>query len=99
MQDCEMLEDNPKGELARFYEAEIDELQGRIINLEAKNQEYLNLFCGGNQTDIAMLQSLDLRYEGLDTSQEAIALLEESLSDLAAKNNQIEYMKVELQKW
>lgn len=37
--------------------------------------------------------------EGLETSQEALQLLEESLNDLAIKNQQIEFLKAEVQKW
>lgn len=48
--DCEMLDaehvPSTEEEQRRFYEGEIAEMQSRITKLEAKNKEYLELFCG-----------------------------------------------------
>jgi len=69
-------------------------MQIRINKLDAKNKEYLELFCGTSNTsstnEATMPNILDLMKSGdgliNETSQEALALLEETLNDLAAKS-------------
>jgi prefoldin subunit 5 len=97
-EDCEMIDACGN---ENYYEAEIRELHGRIGRLEAKNKEYLDLFCGGNQQDIALVQSLEFvkSSEGLDASAEALQLLQESLDDLSAKSAQIDFLKSEVNRW
>ena len=72
-------------------------MHDRIARLESKNKEYLDLFCGTGH-DIQTFADVAMTSEGLETSQEALQLLEESLNDLAAKNQQIEFLKAEVQK-
>jgi hypothetical protein len=106
MLDCEMLdaEVKPEDGIVRFYQTEIAELNDRIAKLEVKNKQYLDLFCGSTGTnatgDLPMPQITDVlrSSEGLDTSHEALELLEETLNDLAAKSSQIEFLKLELQR-
>jgi uncharacterized protein (DUF111 family) len=98
-------EAKPEDGLAKLYQAEIAELNDRIEKLEKKNKKYLDMFCGSagftaNSSDLPMPQITDVlrSSEGLETSHEALELLEETLNDLAAKANQIEFFKSELKR-
>ena len=89
----------------RFYENELAEMQARIAKLEAKNKEYLELFCGTQSSASTNEQTMPQLLDALrstdhcETSNEALALLEESLNDLQAKASQIEYLKSEVMRW
>lgn len=107
MLDYEMIdtETKPEDGLAKLYQAEIAELNDRIEKLEKKNKQYLDMFCGSaeskaNSSDLLMPQITDVlrSSEGLETSHEALELLEETLNDLAAKASQIEFFKSELKR-
>lgn len=69
--DCEMLDEfahKPQNDKVSFFEAELLKMQLRINRLEGKNKEYLELFCGTQNTtstnEGSMPQILDLMKGG-----------------------------------
>ena len=89
MLDCEMLdEEHPKPEdRPTYHENTIKELQARIDKLELKNREYLGMFCGAQvEEGSEMPNIMDMMKDDGMLSEEAMALLEESLNDLSVKN-------------
>jgi len=88
--DCEMLNEDQAmlDDSPSFHEITIKELQARIDKLELKNKEYLEMFCGGKVEDGADLPTIleMMKVDGMgNVNEEAMALLEESLNDIASK--------------